>query len=274
MPKFLRICADDYGLAPGVSQAIREVIAARRINATSVMTLFADLPAEAERLSPVTADGATSVGLHLTLTGGFRPLCAVPFGEGTLPNLSRLIRRAFQGRLDQGALAAEVDAQFSAFTAAFGRPPDHVDGHQHVHVLPGIRSIVLDATRRHAPQAFVRDCTPAPGARQGFDAKGRLIGAFSLRMARDAARAGLAVNTGFAGVYDFAAGVDFASLLARALVALPDGGLLMVHPGRVDNVLMVRDPLTDPRAVELAVLHGPLLPTLLSQADASLTRGA
>jgi len=270
MKKFIRICADDYGLAPGVSDAIRALISARRINATSVMTVFADLAAEAGLLLPITADRSTSVGLHLTLTGGFRPLRAAPFGDDMLPELSRLIRRSFQGRLDPAAVAAEVEAQFAAFEAAFGRPPDHVDGHQHVHVLPGIRAIVLEATRRHAPRAWVRDCTMARRARLGFDAKGRLIGAFSLGMARDAARAGLDVNSGFAGAYDFASGVDFASLLARSVAALPAGGVLMVHPGRVDNVLLVRDPLTDQREVELAVLQGPALPTLLTQAGASL----
>ena len=31
------LCADDYGLSPAVSAAIRDLIAHRRINATSVM---------------------------------------------------------------------------------------------------------------------------------------------------------------------------------------------------------------------------------------------
>ena len=31
------LCADDYGISPGVSAAIRELIVRERINATSVM---------------------------------------------------------------------------------------------------------------------------------------------------------------------------------------------------------------------------------------------
>jgi len=31
------LCADDYGISPAVSAAIRDLIARRRINATSVM---------------------------------------------------------------------------------------------------------------------------------------------------------------------------------------------------------------------------------------------
>jgi predicted glycoside hydrolase/deacetylase ChbG (UPF0249 family) len=36
-PRHIIICADDYGISPAVSAAIRDLIARRRINATSVM---------------------------------------------------------------------------------------------------------------------------------------------------------------------------------------------------------------------------------------------
>ncbi len=44
------LCADDYAIAPGVSAGIRELIAAGRLNATSVMTVFPGLDAEAAAL--------------------------------------------------------------------------------------------------------------------------------------------------------------------------------------------------------------------------------
>ena len=39
-------------------------------------------------------------------------------------------------------LTAEITRQFEAFAAAFGRPPDFVDGHHHVHLFPQIRDAV------------------------------------------------------------------------------------------------------------------------------------
>ncbi|HZY42993.1 MAG TPA: ChbG/HpnK family deacetylase, partial [Anaerolineae bacterium] len=36
-PRHIWLCADDYGIAPGVNGAIRELIARKRLNATSVM---------------------------------------------------------------------------------------------------------------------------------------------------------------------------------------------------------------------------------------------
>ncbi|MFS8037294.1 ChbG/HpnK family deacetylase [Xanthobacter sp. AM11] len=270
--KCVVLCADDYAIAPGVSEAIRQLIAARRINATSVMTVFPGLEAEAEALAAAAAQTGASIGLHVTLTGTFAPLTAGMAGPaGTLPALPRLVVSALSRRLDRAAVAAEVEAQFAAFARAFGRPPDHVDGHQHVHVLPVVRSVVLDATRRHAPGAWLRDVSPAPGALRGLDVKGRLIGAFAAGFARDAAAAGLATNRGFGGAYDFSAGHDFAGLLAHFLKGVPEGGLVMVHPGRVDDPLTARDPLTHQREVEYEVLRGPQHRDILDAADVRLT---
>lgn len=267
--KHVTLCADDYAIAPGVSAAIRRLITEGRINATSVMTVFAGLGDEARLLEETVAGRQVSVGLHVTLTGGTAPL--TPWTDGAnLPSLRELVAKAFTGRLNRKAIAAEIEAQFLAFEQAFGRPPDHVDGHQHVHVLPGIRGAVLKATHRHAPNAWLRSVTPAPAALIGLDVKGRLIGAFGHGFPRDAARLGLATNTGFAGAYDFGADHDFAPLLAHFLKGVPDGAVIMVHPGHVDDPLTARDPVTHQREVEFEVLHGPAMPDMLAQADVRL----
>ena len=38
-PRRIWLCADDYGLSPGVNRAIRDLIARGRLNATSVMVV-------------------------------------------------------------------------------------------------------------------------------------------------------------------------------------------------------------------------------------------
>ncbi|MFG1423239.1 ChbG/HpnK family deacetylase [Roseixanthobacter liquoris] len=272
--KSIWICADDYALAPGVSEAIRALLVTGRLNATSVMTVFPGLAAEAARLDAALQAKSTrvsaSIGLHVTFTGGFTPLAADPLGGAAFAPLRTLVLRALTGRLDARAVRAEVEAQFQAFHAAFGRPPAHVDGHQHVHLLPGIRGVVLEATARHAPGARVRDCTPAPRARLGFDAKARLLGLFATGLATQARARGLPTNDGFAGAYDFGPQHDFAALLGHFIAGLPDGGLAMVHPGHPDAVLASRDPVTDQRAREYAVLAGDDFPALLARAGAQL----
>jgi len=49
------------------------------------------------------------------------------------------------------------------------------------------------------------------------------------------------------------------------LEGLPDGGLVMCHPGFVDDVLVSLDPLTDQREREYAYLAGDDFPTLLAR---------
>lgn len=266
----IHVCADDYGLAPGVSQAIRTLAAQGRLSGTSVMTLFPGLREEAIWLQQAVAGGGFSIGLHVTLTGGFAPLAGTPLGEPHLPSLGRLLGAAFGGKLRLDAVAAEVEAQFCAFQDAFGAPPAHVDGHQHAHLLPGIRSLVLDAAQRHAPGALVRDCTQAPAARIGFDAKGRFISLLARGLAREAQARGLRVNSFFAGAYDLKAGGDFAALFARFVAGLGENGLVMVHPGHVDDVLAARDPVLAPRETEFAFLAGPQFERVMAASGAHL----
>ena len=38
-PRRIILCADDYGIAPGVNDAIRDLVARGRLNATSVMVV-------------------------------------------------------------------------------------------------------------------------------------------------------------------------------------------------------------------------------------------
>jgi len=67
--KKIVVCADDYNIAPGVSKAIRDLIAKGRLNATSVMTIFPGLEEEAKALADTPSPAPVQIGLHLTLSG-------------------------------------------------------------------------------------------------------------------------------------------------------------------------------------------------------------
>ncbi len=41
--------------------------------------------------------------------------------------------------------------QLDLFEAALGYPPDHIDGHQHVHALPVVRQALIDVVARRYP---------------------------------------------------------------------------------------------------------------------------
>ncbi len=262
------LCADDYGISPAVNAAIRELIARGRLNATSVMVGTPSFDhSEAVSLSMLNAAGPrVAIGLHVTLTAPFKPLSENyrPLRNGTFLSLTDTGGNAVLRRLDQDSLERELQAQFKAFHAAFGRPPDYVDGHQHMHVFPQIRDAVLNATKDNAPGAWVRQCgRVGPFVKRLSDPKGVVLDLVSRAFRRRAARLGIATNPAFAGTYDFAPGSDYAALFPAFLENLPAGSVVMCHPGHVDDELRRLDWVTTPREEEYAYFAGDEFPKLL-----------
>ncbi|MGA7790445.1 MAG: ChbG/HpnK family deacetylase [Xanthobacteraceae bacterium] len=269
------LVADDYGISPGVSAAIRDLIARRRINATSVMVLAPSFsPAEAAALDTAAAAHA-AIGLHLTLTAPFRPMSAgfSPVRDGAFLPLAAMAGRALVRMLKPEDLELEITRQFAAFRTAFGRAPDYVDGHQHIHVFPQIRTTLIRVIKDAAPDAWLRQCGRAADAPKSLaDPKGYVLDALSARVRRLATREGVRTNPAFAGTYSFAPGADFARLFPVFLDGLPDGGLVMCHPGQVDAELRRLDPLTDLREREYAYFLDDAFPRLLAERSVTLAQ--
>jgi len=266
------ICADDYGISPAVSAAIRDLIARRRINATSVMVAAPKFdPDEAAKLRDVAAKHA-SVGLHVTLTGPFTPLSSgfAPLHDGAFLSLLTTLRRAHLRAFRPKLLVAEISRQFAAFVAAFGRPPDFVDGHHHVHLLPQIRDAVLRVTKDLAPDAWVRQCGQLSARRRLTDHKALLLDGLSRRFRRLAADHGLRTNPAFAGTYSFRSDAAYARHFATFLDRLPDGGVIMCHPGKVDAELKRLDHVTDVREHEYAFFGSEAFAHLLAERGVTL----
>ena len=274
-PRRIWLCADDYGLSPGVNRGIRELIARGRLNATSVMVVGPAVGRdEISALNEAVANSPRcAVGLHATLTAPFYPLTINfrPLQGGLFLPLASKLRESMLRRLDPQMIRGELTAQIAAFTNLFGRPPDYIDGHQHVQIFPQVRDAFLDAARAHAPAAWVRQSGRIRPLLQRLDMpKAMLLDTLSASFRKRAARHGVVFNPGFAGAYDFAKASDFGALMAGFLDGLPDGGLIMCHPGFVDDILISLDPLTDQREREYAFLASDDFPRLLDASRVTL----
>jgi predicted glycoside hydrolase/deacetylase ChbG (UPF0249 family) len=263
------LCADDYGISRSVNSAIRDLIVRGRINATSVMVVAPSFDrSEAIPLAILNAAGRrVAIGLHLTLTAPFAPLSSGfrPLVAGAFPPLRTVLRTAGLRFFKRETLVVEIEAQLRAFTSAFGYSPDFVDGHQHVHLLPGIREAVLQVVKDKLPKAWVRQCGRAlPLHRRFSDRKGMVLDTLSRGFRRRAARYGVRTNPAFAGTYDFRADADFARLFPTFLQRLPEGSVIMCHPGMVDAELERLDPLTSLREREYAYFADESFPGLLA----------
>lgn len=267
------LCADDYAMSAGVSRAILELADRRRISATSVMTHLDGWLIHARDLRGF--DDRLGVGLHLTLTWG-APLAAMPrfAPSGRFPNLGAVVKDALTGRLPTAEIEGEIGRQWRAFVEAFGRDPDFVDGHQHVHVLPGIRAALLRVLARRTCQqpVWLRDPRDWTGSvlRRASVSKALFVGALAIGLDGQAKRAGLATNRGFSGFSDFESDRDLGRAFESYFTHLGAHPVVMCHPGHVEAGETL-DGVTDARRREFEFLASPEFDALLAQRELQLT---
>ncbi|MBV8922635.1 ChbG/HpnK family deacetylase [Bradyrhizobium sp.] len=273
-PRRVWLCADDYGISPGVNRGIRDLIARGRLNATSVMVVGPAVSREevATLQEAAASSSRCAIGLHVTLTAPFRPLTMHfrPLNGGLFPSFPRVMIAGFARRLDPEIIQSEVAVQLAAFASLFGRAPDFVDGHQHVQVYPQVRDAFLAAVKQAAPQAWVRQSGRAPPARSLRAPKALILDLLSAEFRRRAAGAELAFNPGFAGAYDFSREPDFGALMGGFLEGLTEHSVIMCHPGFVDETLIELDPFTVQREHEHAYLASDQFPELLRMNNVTL----
>jgi predicted glycoside hydrolase/deacetylase ChbG (UPF0249 family) len=226
----LIVCADDFGMSPGVSEAIAELAEAGKVNAISCMAISQRWEEDAALLKNLPT--SVQLGLHLVLTDE-RPLTsAESFApSGRMPSAGKLGRMALLRRLPAHEIAMEVSAQFDEFIRVLGRLPSFVDSHQHTHVLPILRDIVVNETLWRAPAAWIRSCEDRAARilRRPFPLKALVNSIQSRAVRRAASRARIAFNDSFSGLYDFQC--EYAELFPR-FISNPGGfHLVICHPG-------------------------------------------
>ncbi len=141
--RYVIVNADDFGQSPGVNQGVIQAYEQGILTSASFMVRW---PAAAEAAEYARRHPQFGVGLHLD------------FGEWAYRdgNWARLYQVVDES--DQAAVSAEIARQLDTFKRLVGRPPTHLDSHQHVHRKKPA-SVVLDiAGRLEIP---VRDLTPS-----------------------------------------------------------------------------------------------------------------
>ncbi|XP_041855775.1 carbohydrate deacetylase isoform X2 [Melanotaenia boesemani] len=135
----LVVTGDDFGYCPRRNQGIVDCFQAGGISNVSLL-VNASAAREAADLA---IRHQIPVGLHANLSEG-NPVCQTLQQVSTLTNqqgffLGKMgFRQALdRGHLDMKQVDKELRAQVRKFMELTGHLPHHMDGHQHVHVLPG-----------------------------------------------------------------------------------------------------------------------------------------
>ena len=231
------LCADDFGLSEAISQGIIDLAEKSRISAISCITTHSDWIKYASFLKAYRS--RLDVGLHFNLTEG-TPLGPLPsFAPlDKFPSLPTVIMKAYSHQIKAPEIAEELTRQLDNFVATTGHLPDYIDGHEHIHHLPGIREAVFTVYEKHlrSRPVYLRVATNGlasllkiyPGCIKASIIT--LTGASHFKKAVKARR--IPHNHSFSGIYSFSKAKDYAKLFPQFLQQVQEGGLILCHPGR------------------------------------------
>lgn len=267
--KNLIVNADDLGWTEGINRGIAE---AHRRGLVTSTSLLANGRAFESGLAVNRKHPELGIGVHLNLSDGAptAPADSVPgllnkTGQLEGSPESLLLRLAARNLL-LDEVEREWDSQIVKIRNA-GISPTHLDGHKHVHMLPGLFQLALRLARKHGIGAIrisheesrLRAVLSSGGElktsvllKQGIQARGlKLLARDAREMAE---RAGISSPDYFCGIAQ--TGVLTREGVERLLESLPDGTTeLMCHPGYVDEELRkTKTRLQGSRQTELEIL--------------------
>lgn len=202
------------------------------------------------------------LGLHFTLTE-YSPLGELPklAPDGLLPSVKWLLLKSHLRLLDVAEIEAELTHQWDRFCEIFGRQPGYIDGHQHIHLLPQVRDVVLNFATEQLDGGWVRNChlPMSEVMKLGHDRfRASVISILARSNAYGLDAHGLLANERFFGVNDFNRETAFGTLMDDWLTqaARFDGtSLIMCHPAMAGNQDMaIHDPIHQRRQDEFNYL--------------------
>jgi len=267
--KNLIVNADDLGWTEGVNRGIVE---AHRKGLVTSCSLMANGRALESAFEAAQSNPQLGIGVHLNLSDG--PPTA-PAGEvrGLLNEVGELeegpeslLLRIASRSIAMEEVEREWDAQIQKVRRN-GIEPTHLDGHKHVHMLPGLFEIALRLAKKHGIRAIrvaheestLRSVLSSAGQqragvvfKQGVQARGLKLLAPDAREMAD--HAGIATSDYFCGIAQ--TGVLTREGVEKLLESLPNGTTeLMCHPGYVDEELRkTATRLQESREIELQIL--------------------
>ncbi len=132
--------ADDYAYTSEISESILWLLENDKIQGTSCMVVTQAWPKDVAALKDLSKRRPDiQIGLHITLTGDWLKPSAPASKWQAFPKMPVLLLKSHLHLLDGDLIENEIASQIAKFRRDFGRLPDFVDGHEHVHLFPQIR---------------------------------------------------------------------------------------------------------------------------------------
>lgn len=280
--KNLIVNADDLGWTEGVNRGIAEAHSGGLVTSAS---LLANGRAFGSALDVARTNPELGVGVHLNLSNGSpianpKEVASLLNAQGQLHlTTDALFLRIVTSRLNLDEVQREWEAQIRKVRGA-GISPTHLDGHKHVHMLPGFFEITVGLAKKHGIRGI--RISHEDSKLRGWLSSGTQMNTtmllkqaaqaralkFLARNARELANhAGLITTNYFCGIAQ--TGALTHEGVQALLKNLPNGTTeLMCHPGYADGDLQASPTrlqqsrqgelhiLTDERTRKLVAIQG------------------
>jgi hopanoid biosynthesis associated protein HpnK len=275
----LIVNADDFGLTQAVSKGILDAHNEGIVTSASLMANGSafDTAVSISRRTP-----ELGIGVHLNLTAGtpvstdLRIRSLVDHTGRMHFSVSRLLQAIVLRRVDLAHVETELRSQISKVVSA-GILPTHLDGHKHVHLLPGVSDIVIRLAQEFSirsircPHEVAPDlrtllrCSDSRSAVIKQHLVARAVSVFARAFEKKLAKARLLFPDHFYGLSE--TGFLHTRGILGIVGALPEGvSELMCHPGYLDDDLVnAGTRLLAQREAEMRALTAPTVKTLVAE---------
>jgi len=249
--KQLIVNADDFGLTKRVNEGIADAHRHGIVTSTTLMANGAAFEAATALSRQMPHLG---IGAHLNLSEGVpvAPALRIPSLLNARGRLYLTPGRLWKGMATRRVSLADVETELRAQIAKIHRAgilPTHLDGHKHVHIVPGVADIVVRLAREFSIPSVRCPLEQPPGLFHMLEGRrtshssilkqylvGRGVSALARRFRQKLAELGLACPTQFYGLSQ--TGFLDALGILEVLRQLPEGtSELMCHPGYADAEL-------------------------------------
>ncbi len=131
----LIVNADDLGRSKTETDKVLACFYKKRISSTSAMMFMED----SERAAELALNAGIKVGLHINLSETFSADSVPTQLRDNHARVSRFLKSSKYALVAFHPFMTEefryvFEAQYAEFLRLYGRPPSHLDGHQHLHV--------------------------------------------------------------------------------------------------------------------------------------------
>lgn len=133
----LMVSADDFGISSRANRNILFLISIGKIDRVGVMTNGIISPREVDELSR----SGVKIDIHLDILHEFEDNRKKR--TGSLSRIAGFLGRMLTGEVWPSKVEQEWENQFQSFKNLFGRYPDGISSHEHVHFFPPFFKIAL-----------------------------------------------------------------------------------------------------------------------------------